>query len=113
MKENEYGFKCEHNEVDQFIPYVESDGEFKNSRVSKENLYRFLGLREVKPTPIPTPVPVPSTPEDLELNAVISDMGTDVHRERVSFETEEELREKYKNLARYNIPKRAYLFLSR
>ncbi len=58
--------------------------------------------------------PIPVIPEeDLELNAVISDMGTDVHRERVSLETEEELKARYKKLARYNMPARAYLFLSR
>lgn len=64
-----------------------------------------------KPFP---PIP-PEYPEEdnLELNAVISDMGTDVHRERVSLETEEELKDRYKGLARYNMPKRAYLFLSR
>ena len=65
------------------------------------------------PIPIPTPIPEPIKTEDMELNAVISDMGTDVHRERVSLETEEELKAYYKGLGRYNIPKRAYLFLSR
>jgi len=49
----------------------------------------------------------------LEMDTVISDMWTDVHRERVSLETEEELRDRYKWLARYNIPMRWYLFLSR
>lgn len=58
-------------------------------------------------------IPIPVPEEGLELNAVISDMGTDVHRERVSLETEEELRDEYKWLARYNMPRRAYLFLSR
>lgn len=63
--------------------------------------------------PIPIPIPIPEEIKDLELNAVISDMGTDVHRERVSLETEEELRDEYKKLGRYNMPQRAYLFLSR
>lgn len=51
--------------------------------------------------------------EDLNLSSVISDMWTDVHRERVSLETEEELKDYYKWLDRYRLDKRAYLFLSR
>lgn len=123
QKENEYGFKAMYNTIVILRPYIESDGEYKNSRVSKENLYRFIdALRKPvpKPTPTPTPIPKPTptlaptvTDKDLEMESVISDMGTDVHRERVSLEAEEELRDEYKGLARYNMPRRAYLFLSR
>lgn len=71
-------------------------------------------VKKIEPEPVIPPNPEPVIPqEDLHMSAVLSDMGTDVHRERVSLETEEELRDKYKNLGRYNIPQRAYLFLSR
>ncbi|HRX63860.1 MAG TPA: hypothetical protein P5060_02015 [Candidatus Absconditabacterales bacterium] len=63
---------------------------------------------EEKPIP-PKPIP----PTSLDMNAVISDMGTDVHREKVSLKVEEELRDEYKKTAWFNIPKRACLFLSR
>ena len=69
--------------------------------------------KPIIPDPIPDPKPNPEKAEDLELNAVISDMWTDVHRERVSLETEEELRNEYKDLPRYRMDKKAWLFLSR
>ncbi|MFZ2151117.1 MAG: hypothetical protein WAZ12_05325 [Candidatus Absconditicoccaceae bacterium] len=74
---------------------------------------------EVIPKPIiPDPKPDPTLDpiieqQDLDISAVISDMGTDIHRERLSLETEEELRDEYKNTGKWNMPKRAYLFLSR
>ena len=40
-------------------------------------------------------------------------MWTDVHRERVSLEAEEELKQEYNKISRYNVGKKAYLFLSR
>lgn len=134
-KENEYGWKCRVTTSDAFRKYIENEANVKNSRVSNEDLLKFLRMffettkketKKIKKTrkektipkpivePIIEPIPVPPEEmEDLELNAVISDMGTDVHRERVSLETEEELRDEYKKLGRYNMPQRAYLFLSR
>ncbi len=100
------------------------------SYIKNEDLWKFINFEDtVKPDPIipdpivpdpivPDPVVPPVDPDPieakgLELDAVISDMWTDVHRERVSLETEEELRDRYKWLAWYNVPYRAYLFLSR
>lgn len=97
---------------------LEKDHNALKQEIDKKEtkVYHIVKLKKTNEIPIPptdeTPIP-PTKEEDFELNAVISDMGTDVHRERVSFETEEELRKKYQSLARYNLPARAYLFLSR
>ncbi len=92
------------------------------SYIKNKSLRDFINFDEVDiPKPIPPePEPDPKYDEDdkpeykdLDLSAVISDMWTDVHRERVSLETEEELRDEYKNTWKWNVAKRAYLFLSR
>lgn len=64
------------------------------------------------PTPIPHPIP-PVTVNDLEIDATISDMWTDVLKEKVAHDVEEELRKEYKWIAKWNVFKRAYFFLAR
>lgn len=62
----------------------------------------------------PTPIPIPPvTVNDLEIDATISDMWTDVLKEKVAHDVEEELRKEYKWIAKWNVFKRAYFFLAR
>ncbi|HKL44414.1 MAG TPA: hypothetical protein VJ892_03985 [Candidatus Absconditabacterales bacterium] len=76
----------------------------------RHHIIRQKKQKELLPHEEEEPIPYTKT---LEMNSVISDMGTDVHREKVSLNVEEELRDEYKSTAWFNIPKRAYLFLSR
>lgn len=65
------------------------------------------------PTPTPAPTPTPTTINDLEINAVISDIWTDVLKEKIAQDAEEELRQEYNNITKWNVFKRAYFFLWR
>lgn len=100
--------------IDKTYYVIENWNKSYISYIKKEDLRDFINFdEEVIPKPIPPePEPNPES-EDIELNAVISDMWTDIHRERVSLETEEELRDYYKWLARYDVWNRGKLFFSR
>lgn len=63
-------------------------------------------------TPVPPPPP-PVTVDDLEINAVVSDMWPDVLKEKIALDVEEELKKEYKEIVAWNVFKRAYFFLSR
>lgn len=108
--------------IDKSFYIIENRNKSYISYIKNTDLRDFINFDEEiipKPTP-PEPKPEPEDDEDdkleykdIDLSAVISDMWTDVHRERVSLETEEELKEEYKNTSKWNVGKRAYLFLSR
>ena len=121
QKENEYGFICIHNEVAAFRPYVESDGEAKNSRVSKENLYKFLGIKiVVDPVPVPVPVPTPDPITDInssqfgkqEVVATLSNTHQ-IRYAAAERKAGEEVREKWSRTSRWNAPQKLNLFLRR
>lgn len=59
------------------------------------------------------PPPPPVTIDDLEIDAVVSDMWPDVLKEKVALDIEEELKKEYKEINKWNVFKRAYFFLSR
>lgn len=130
QKYDENGWIAKHCQIDEISKlidkdhYVEFDGNKSYiSYVLNQDLFWFIDdwiqdkeekiyhiVRQKEKEIIPDPDP---EYKDLDLSAVISDMWTDVHRERISLETEEELKDYYKWLARWRLDKRAYLFLSR
>ena len=57
------------------------------------------------------PIPVPNKP--FEMTSVISDMGTDVFKEKAALKVEEELKRQYKSLWRWQMWSRLALFLWR
>ena len=57
------------------------------------------------------PIPVPDEP--FKMTSVISDMGTDVFREKAALKVEEELKRQYKSLWRWQMWSRLALFLWR
>lgn len=71
----------------------------------RKDRYAIIKVREVV---IPNPTPV-----DYNMNAVISDMWTDVFKEKATLKVEEWLKQDYKNTAWRNMPKRLALFLWR
>jgi hypothetical protein len=98
---------------------VESDGEYKNSRVSKENLYKFLNIKKKKVDPIPPrPDPIPPRPTphtevgEQEVTATLSNTYQ-VRYADAERKAGEELREKRAKTSRWNAPQKLNLFLRR
>jgi len=59
------------------------------------------------------PIPIPDWKESFEMTAVLSDMWTDVFREKASLKVEEDLKAYYKSLWRWQVWSRLALFLWR
>ena len=80
----------------------------KSTKLYRESIrqYRYRVYRV-------RPIPNPDWQESFEMSAVISDMWTDVFREKASLKVEEDLKAYYKSLWRWQVGSRLALFLGR
>ena len=103
----------------QLVDYLESEIWNITNTNYKTNLQKIIDeLKNMCATttltpPTTTTTTTSTTPEDLTIDATISDMWKDVLREKVAHDVEEELRKEYGEIAKWKVFKRAYFFLAR
>ena len=81
--------------------------EFIQTHKTKVTTKKYSIFQATQATPIPTPN------KPFEMTSVISDMGTDVFKEKAALKVEEELKRQYKSLWRWQMWSRLALFLWR
>ena len=102
----------------QLVDHLESEIWKISDTIHKTNLQKIIDeLKNMHTTPVSAPTTsttsVSTSTEDVVIDATISDMWADVLKEKVAHNVEEELRKEYKEIAKWNVFKRAYFFLAR